>query len=128
MIWCRLGSFSFNASAGTTSFPHGPRDIRRWGSRQGKGLVSPAEVKEGESVQKTATREKIASALRVAVGVHQCRGVVRTPIAGGYELAAVSSPANMIPKETPGGSESVTVCGRASPNGISRFSPWGSAL
>lgn len=72
---------------------------------QGKGLVSPAEVKEGESATKTAAREKIASALHGAVGVHQRRGVARTPVAGGSELAAVSSPANVIPKETPGESE-----------------------
>lgn len=69
-----------------------------WGGRHRKGLVSPVEVKEGELAGKTAAREKIASAVHVAVGVHQCRGVVRTPVASGYELAAVSSPANVIPQ------------------------------
>lgn len=73
------------------------------GSQAGQGLVSPSEVKEGESVQKTAAGLKIASALCVAVGVHQCRGAVRTPIAAGYELAAVSSAANVIPEGRPGG-------------------------
>jgi len=91
-IWCWLGSSSFSASAGTTAFPHGPQDMGRWGGGQGKGLLSQAEAEEGESAGKTAAKEKITSALRGAVGAHQCRGAVRTPVAGGCELAAASSP------------------------------------
>lgn len=75
-----------------------PVVLSGWEGRQRKGLISSAEVKEGESARKTAVREKIASAVHVAVGVHQCRGVVRTPVASGYELAAVSSPTNVIPQ------------------------------
>lgn len=76
--------------------------------QEGKGLLCSAEVKEGEWAGKTAARAKIASAVRVAVGAHQRRGVVRTPIAGGYELAAVSSPASVIPKEVASGSRRLT--------------------